>query len=276
MKSEVARIGEDAQSRGPVTGEHMKQLEGKIALVAGAGRNNGKAIALAFAREGADLVLLARERKAELDAVAHECEKLGAKVLPLLCDVSEHEQVERMVKQGLDHFGKHRRAHVRRGPARAPGFLGDQRRGVAQDVRGEPAFGVLSREGGRAVDDGAARAAASSRSAAWLRSRRSRSARTSSRRSTAFSASSRRSRYELGPYNVRANLIALMTIENVRANPEWYPEGGRAYNRRGARGDTDAARRQDAEVANVAVFLASDQSSYVTGDRILCAGGKYM
>jgi NAD(P)-dependent dehydrogenase (short-subunit alcohol dehydrogenase family) len=30
------------------------------------------------------------------------------------------------------------------------------------------------------------------------------------------------------------------------------------------------------EVANVAVFLASDQSSYVTGDRIICAGGKYM
>ena len=30
------------------------------------------------------------------------------------------------------------------------------------------------------------------------------------------------------------------------------------------------------EVANVAVFLASDQSSYVTGDRIICCGGKYM
>jgi 3-oxoacyl-[acyl-carrier protein] reductase len=30
------------------------------------------------------------------------------------------------------------------------------------------------------------------------------------------------------------------------------------------------------EVANVAVFLASEQSSYVTGDRVLCGGGKYM
>src|SRR5215213_1273495 len=83
----------------------MKQLEGKIALVAGAGRNNGKAIALAFAREGADLVLVAREKKAELDEVAHECEKLGVKVLPLLCDVSDHGQVNRMVEQALSHFG---------------------------------------------------------------------------------------------------------------------------------------------------------------------------
>jgi NAD(P)-dependent dehydrogenase (short-subunit alcohol dehydrogenase family) len=44
----------------------MPQLRGKTALVAGAGRNNGKAMALAFAREGADLILLAREKRAQL------------------------------------------------------------------------------------------------------------------------------------------------------------------------------------------------------------------
>ena len=66
-------------------------------------------------------------------------------------------------------------------------------------------------------------------------------------------------------------------IDNVRANPEWYRD-------RGAGGQTDeelagvALRRtgKPEEVANVAVFLASDQSSFVTGDRILCNGGKYM
>src|SRR5688500_601923 len=82
----------------------MQQLKGKVGLVAGAGRNNGKAIALAFAREGADVVLLAREKKQSLDEVAHECERLGARVLPLLCDVSDHEQVERTVRQALQHF----------------------------------------------------------------------------------------------------------------------------------------------------------------------------
>ena len=82
---------------------------------------------------------------------------------------------------------------------------------------------------------------------------------------------------ELGPYNIRANLIALSTIENVRANPEWYPErSGGAY------GDSELAKvplrrvGKPQEVANVAVFLASDQSSYVTGDRIVCAGGQFM
>src|SRR5688500_16066287 len=83
----------------------MPQLEGKTALIAGAGRNNGKAIALAFAREGADLILVAREKSAELEQVAAECKALGVKTLPLLADVADHEQVNSMVKRGLDHFG---------------------------------------------------------------------------------------------------------------------------------------------------------------------------
>ena len=83
----------------------MGQLTGKTALVAGAGRNNGKAISIAFAREGADLILIARERKDSLDEVVKECEKLGAKVLPVMADVSDHGQVEQLVQQGLDETG---------------------------------------------------------------------------------------------------------------------------------------------------------------------------
>ena len=59
------------------------QLKGKTALISGAGRNNGRAIALAYAREGADLVLIARQRRAELDEVAKECEAMGVRTLPL-------------------------------------------------------------------------------------------------------------------------------------------------------------------------------------------------
>src|SRR5262245_37394138 len=80
-------------------------LKGKTALIAGAGRNCGKTIALTFAREKADLILLARTAR-EVEQVARECEQLGVNALPVTADVSKHEQVNRAVEQGLDRFGK--------------------------------------------------------------------------------------------------------------------------------------------------------------------------
>ena len=66
-------------------------------------------------------------------------------------------------------------------------------------------------------------------------------------------------------------------IENVRANPEWYPESkGGGYSGEELAGIALKRAGKPQEVANVAVFLASDQSSFVTGDRIVCAGGKYL
>src|SRR5687767_11841441 len=84
---------------------NVMQLKGKIALISGAGRNNGKAIALTFAREGADLILIAKSRGDSLKEVADECERLGVKALPLLGDASNAEDVNRLVQLGLDRFG---------------------------------------------------------------------------------------------------------------------------------------------------------------------------
>src|SRR5690349_21643772 len=82
------------------------RLEGKTAFVLGASRNNGRTIANAFAREGADLILVAREQRDKLDTVAKDCEASGAKVLPILGDMGKSEEVNRAVRQALDKFGK--------------------------------------------------------------------------------------------------------------------------------------------------------------------------
>ena len=104
----------------------MGQLKGKTALVAGAGRNNGKAISIAFAREGADLIIVAREKQDALNEVVKECESLGAKVLPIMADVSDHQQVERLVQRGLDHFGLDPAAWLRDTLEKLPTCLNSQ------------------------------------------------------------------------------------------------------------------------------------------------------
>lgn len=254
----------------------MGALEGKVALVAGAGRNNGKAISLAFAREGADLVLVARERKAELDQVAHECEKLGSKVVALLADVSDHEQVNRLVGQGADKFGKidvlmccaGRRAHQDFWQI----SYEEWHRTFAVNLHSAfylakaVAPGMMERKSGSIVALGGMASVTSQPQRAHVIASK-----------TGLFGLIKALALELGPYNVRANLIALSLIENVRANPEWYPErGGGSYPESDVSGIPLRRLGKPQEVANVAVFLASDQSSYVTGDRIICCGGKYM
>ncbi len=82
------------------------RLKGKTALIAGASRNIGREIAVTFAREGADLILVARKVSDELTQVAKACEGFGIQALPLAADVGKHAEVNRMVQLGLDRFGK--------------------------------------------------------------------------------------------------------------------------------------------------------------------------
>ena len=79
-------------------------LESKVALVTGASRGLGRALALAYAGEGASLVLNSR-REEGVRPVAEEAENLGAQVLGLAADVSEGANVEGMVRAAVDRFG---------------------------------------------------------------------------------------------------------------------------------------------------------------------------
>ena len=81
----------------------MAELDNKIALITGAGRGIGRAIALAYAKEGADLSLAARS-VAELEETADECRKLGAQVLITPSDVTVPGQVDRLIDATVDRF----------------------------------------------------------------------------------------------------------------------------------------------------------------------------
>ncbi len=250
------------------------QLKGKTALIAGAGRNNGKAIALTFAREGADVIIVARKKADDLQQVARECEALGVKALPLLADVGHHEEVNRVVRLGLERFGKVDVLVCATGMRPHKPFwefsYDEWHEVFGVNLHSTFYFakalapGMIERKSGNIIALGGKAALTSEDDASLI-------------------VSSKHGLYglikslarDLAPYGIRANLLALATIQSVRLNPEWYPHGLEASNPAIAKlGMGRSGTNQ--EVANVALFLASEQSSYVTGDRILCMGGRYM
>jgi 3-oxoacyl-[acyl-carrier protein] reductase len=74
--------------------------------VTGAGRNIGRAIALALADAGASVVVNARRSSTEIDAVASEISGKGGKSFSILADVTDEQAIERMVSQALERFGR--------------------------------------------------------------------------------------------------------------------------------------------------------------------------
>jgi NAD(P)-dependent dehydrogenase (short-subunit alcohol dehydrogenase family) len=81
------------------------KLEGKIAIVTGAGRGIGRATSLVFAREGADVVVVARTQS-EIEAVAAEVRAMGRRALAVPTDLSQESQIEAMVQASLKEYGR--------------------------------------------------------------------------------------------------------------------------------------------------------------------------
>src|SRR3954447_23368014 len=83
-----------------------KELTGKVAIVTGAGRNIGRAIALMLARGGASVVVNARSNRAEAEAVAREIEVLGGKALVHIGDVADAASMLAMAEAAVNRFGR--------------------------------------------------------------------------------------------------------------------------------------------------------------------------
>ena len=82
------------------------ELTGRVAIVTGAGRNIGRAIALALADAGAAVVVNGRANREAVDGVVREIEARGGKALPVMADVTDEAAVERMAAAAAERFGR--------------------------------------------------------------------------------------------------------------------------------------------------------------------------
>ena len=83
----------------------MKLFEGRTAMVTGAGKNIGKEIALAFAKNGANVIVCDYNEENALETIA-EIKSLGVQAMPAVCDVRDREKIFEYVADAIRAFGK--------------------------------------------------------------------------------------------------------------------------------------------------------------------------
>jgi len=82
------------------------KLKNKVALITGSSRGIGKSIALLFAKEGAKIIVNFLGSGKEANETVTEIEKIGSQAIAIKCDVSNENQVKKMIKTSIDKFGK--------------------------------------------------------------------------------------------------------------------------------------------------------------------------
>jgi 3-oxoacyl-[acyl-carrier protein] reductase len=253
------------------------RLKGKTALITGASRNIGKQIAFTFAREGADLILNTRSSNKELNAVAAQCRKSGVQIHLVLGDVSDPEAVRRMVQEGSDALGKIdilvNNVAIR--PHKPILEISNDEWHQVMQVNLYAAFyliravlpGMMKRRFGSIIALGGKAA---------ITGRPNTAAVTTAK--TGLLGLIRAVAAEMAPYNIRANMVNPGSTDTERRHPEWYPEFGKISRESTTHLKNIPLGRQGSmdDIANACLFLASDESSYITGDRLNVVGGRYI
>jgi len=238
------------------------RLQGKVALVTGAGKNLGKMIALALAEAGADVAVTSRTLS-EIQKTAEEIGEKGKKALAMPLDVTNFAQVESVVKQIVSEFGRIdilvNNAAVRSYKPLLEMSENEWRGVIDTNLTG--AFLCCKAVGPFMVRRGSGRIINMS-SAAGVQGIVDRTAYCASKGGLVLLT--RALALEWAPYNILVNAVAPGTLvtrhtkETLEKRSEGIPLG--------RPGEFN-------EIVPLVVYLASDASTYTTGEVIVVDGG---
>ena len=244
----------------------MKLLEGKVALVTGAGRGIGKAIALRFAQEGANVAFTDLAVNEAVEETVKEIEAMGVKAKAYASNAANFDETHEVVKQIVEDFGRID-VLVNNAGITKDGLM--MRMSEAQwnaviNVNLKSAFNfihavtpVMAKQRGGSIINMSSVVGVSG-NAGQCNYSASKAGMIGLAKSIAK---------EMGPRGIRANCIApgfIITDMTNQLSQEIKDQWAQQIPMR--RGGTPE------DVANVALFLASDLSSYVSGQTIHCCG----
>ncbi len=243
-------------------------LAGKVAIVTGGGKNIGKAIAEALARDGAAVVVNGRGDRPIVEQTAKEIREAGGRAMPYLADISQPDSVAAMVEATVKEFGGLDITVNNAGLRRQTAFLQmnleewHEILAVALDgafILAKAAVPEMIKRGGGALI-GLSGASHHAGSVGRVHVNASKAGLEGLMRGLAM---------ELAPHNITANCVAPGSIDTVRGPSAGGPHGRGAI----SRGIPLGRQGRPEEIAAMVRFLAGPEARYITGQTIHVNGG---
>jgi sorbitol-6-phosphate 2-dehydrogenase len=260
-----------------------KRLADRVAIVTGAAQGLGEAIAERLAHEGAHVVVADINLDGARDVAQRLTQEPGARAIAVRVDVTSEDDVARMVREAIQEFG---RIDILVSNA---GILvsGDTTQFEIEQWRRVIDVNLV---GYMICAKHVAKVMVEQNSGAIIQIN-SKSGKKGSFKNTAYAASkfggiglTQSLALELAPHGIRVNAIC---PGNLLDSPLWVDSLYKQYAKRLGMSEADVRRRYEEQVplgrgctyedvANLVVFLASDESSYMTGQAINLTGGQEM
>jgi len=252
-------------------GERMtdaKELSGKVAIVTGAGRNIGRAIALALAQAGASMVLNVRANKSEVDSVVREIESGGGKAVSVVGDVADEKTAGALADAALRRFGRIDFL-VNNAALRREKPIVDMNYAEWREVMGVILDGAfrcvhaclpaMRKNGGTIINIGGMSAHIGSKDRAHVMTAK-----------TGLVGFTRALAHDLAAEKITANCVVPGAIDTARPASSQTPAHHLTH------GTITGERGKPDDVAAMVRFLCGPGGRYVTGQTIHVSGGGYL